>query len=83
MVSSDILPERHFPFLPSKVRLFTHVNNVNILLLTFNLVYDRLGIAWATSLLGFIAIALLPIPWVLFKYGAQIRAKSRYESITA
>ncbi|KAI9750129.1 MAG: Rab proteins geranylgeranyltransferase component A, partial [Chaenotheca gracillima] len=28
--------------------------------------YKRLGIDWATSLLGFISIALLPVPWVLF-----------------
>ena len=46
-------------------------------------VYNRLGIAWATSLLGFISIGLLPIPWVLFKYGPRIRAKSNYEAIKA
>ena len=40
--------------------------------------YQRLGIAWATSLLGFISIALMPIPWVFQKYGPRIRAKSRY-----
>lgn len=43
--------------------------------------YDGLGIDWASSLLGFMSIALLPIPWVLFKYGAKIRAKSQYETI--
>lgn len=43
--------------------------------------YEKLGINWASSLLGFIAIALLPIPWVLFKYGATIRAKSQYETV--
>ena len=46
-------------------------------------VYERLGIAWATSLLGFISIGLLPIPWVLFKYGPRIRAMSNYETIKA
>lgn len=45
------------------------------------LVYEKLGIDWATSLLGFIALGLLPIPWVLFKYGSRIRAKSQYETI--
>ncbi|MCJ1415196.1 hypothetical protein MMC32_001527 [Xylographa parallela] len=45
--------------------------------------YNRLGIAWATSLLGFISLGLLPIPWVLFKYGPRIRAKSNYETIKA
>ncbi|KAK5989443.1 Major facilitator superfamily multidrug transporter mdrA [Cladobotryum mycophilum] len=40
--------------------------------------YEKLGIGWASSLLGFVAIVLLPIPWVLFKYGPAIRAKSKY-----
>ena len=41
-------------------------------------VYDNLGIAWATSLLGFLSVALLPIPWILFIWGAKIRQKSAY-----
>jgi hypothetical protein len=45
------------------------------------LVYDRLGIDWATSLLGFISLALLPIPWILFKWGSQIRKKSAYKIV--
>ncbi|KAH8800492.1 major facilitator superfamily domain-containing protein [Xylogone sp. PMI_703] len=40
--------------------------------------YDKLGIDWATSLLGFISICLLPIPWILFKWGPKIREKSAY-----
>ena len=40
--------------------------------------YKRLGIDWATSLLGFVTIALLPIPWVLFKFGPKIRQRSAY-----
>lgn len=40
-------------------------------------VYKKLGIEWATSLFGFISIALIPIPWVLFRWGAEIRAKSK------
>ncbi|MCJ1482662.1 hypothetical protein MMC06_002828 [Schaereria dolodes] len=46
-------------------------------------VYHKLGIAWASSLLGFIAIALLPIPWVLFKYGSRIRSMSKFDTIQA
>ncbi|KAL1852048.1 hypothetical protein Daus18300_012330 [Diaporthe australafricana] len=42
--------------------------------------YQNLGVGWATSLLGFIAVALLPVPWALFKFGKAIRAKSRYET---
>lgn len=45
--------------------------------------YKKLGIAWATSLLGFVSVALLPIPWVLFKYGHKIRAMSSYPTCPA
>ncbi|KAI0189894.1 MFS multidrug transporter-like protein [Astrocystis sublimbata] len=39
--------------------------------------YKKLGIPWATSLLGFIGLALLPIPFVLYRFGPALRAKSR------
>ncbi|CZR65184.1 related to TPO4-Proposed vacuolar polyamine transporter [Phialocephala subalpina] len=42
--------------------------------------YQKLGIGWATSLLGFISVALLPTPWVLFQFGKKIRAMSHYET---
>ncbi|CAI7655545.1 unnamed protein product [Penicillium viridicatum] len=42
--------------------------------------YTRLGAGWASSLLGFIAVALLPVPWVLFKGGKRLRALSKYET---
>lgn len=44
------------------------------------IVYRGLGIGWASSLLGFIALALLPVPWAFFKFGKTIRAKSRYQA---
>ncbi|UKZ96996.1 uncharacterized protein TrAFT101_011765 [Trichoderma asperellum] len=40
--------------------------------------YDKLTTKWAASLLGFIAIGLVPIPWILFRFGARIRQKTRY-----
>jgi hypothetical protein len=46
-------------------------------------VYEKLGIGWASSLLGFIAVALMPVPWLFFKYGKQLRAKSKYETALA
>ncbi|KAK0509370.1 hypothetical protein JMJ35_007764 [Cladonia borealis] len=39
--------------------------------------YNNLGVAWASSTLGFLSIAFIPIPFVLYKYGAQIRKKSK------
>ena len=40
--------------------------------------YDDLGTPWATSLLGFIALALAPVPLLLWKSGAWLRSKSRF-----
>lgn len=38
--------------------------------------FDNLGVHWGASLIGFIALGMLPIPYLFFKYGAKIRAKS-------
>lgn len=40
--------------------------------------YDRLGTQWASSLLGFLALLMVPIPFVLYKFGARIRAWSKH-----
>jgi hypothetical protein len=35
--------------------------------------YDSLGIGWGNSLLAFLALAMIPVPWLLFIYGERIR----------
>ncbi|KAH7407015.1 major facilitator superfamily domain-containing protein [Phaeosphaeria sp. MPI-PUGE-AT-0046c] len=40
--------------------------------------YRTLGFQWASSLLGFVALALSCIPLVLLRYGRSIRAKSPF-----
>lgn len=40
--------------------------------------YDKLGPHWASSLLGFLALLLAPIPMVLMKYGPALRARSKF-----
>jgi hypothetical protein len=40
--------------------------------------YDTLGVAWTTSLLGFLSIAMIPIPFLFYFYGPMIRDLSRY-----
>ena len=42
--------------------------------------YEKVGIHWAGSIFGFASLLLLPIPWVLFRYGKLLRAKSQYET---
>ncbi|KAL4894779.1 MFS general substrate transporter [Aspergillus ambiguus] len=40
--------------------------------------YDRLGFHWATSLLAFLTVSMMPLPWLFLKYGKKLRAKSRF-----
>lgn len=40
--------------------------------------YKGLGVAWATSLLGFLCVAFAPVPILFYYYGARIRSRSRF-----
>jgi hypothetical protein len=35
--------------------------------------YQHLGLGWGTSVLAFIAVAMMPLPVLFFKYGERIR----------
>ncbi|KAL2783045.1 major facilitator superfamily domain-containing protein [Aspergillus keveii] len=41
-------------------------------------VMDALDIGWSTSVLGFVSLTLVPLPWVFFRYGPYLRSKSGY-----
>ncbi len=40
--------------------------------------YHNLGVPWATSLLAFLCLALIPVPFLFKVYGKRIRDKSRF-----
>lgn len=40
--------------------------------------YEALGVGWATSLLGFVTVAMAGIPWGFVRWGARLRGKSGY-----
>ncbi|KAF8871275.1 hypothetical protein CPB84DRAFT_1622006, partial [Gymnopilus junonius] len=40
--------------------------------------YDKLGPQWASSILGFFAVVLIPIPFLLIRYGPVLRRKSKF-----
>jgi hypothetical protein len=42
--------------------------------------FQTLGYQWGASLLAFLSIALIPIPFVLARYGPTIRKKSPWAS---
>jgi len=40
--------------------------------------FHNLGVQWAGSLLGFLALAFMPIPFLFYKYGPKLRGMSRF-----
>ncbi|KAI9030594.1 major facilitator superfamily domain-containing protein [Hyaloraphidium curvatum] len=40
--------------------------------------YGSLGVAWASTVLGFAGLALVPVPFLFFRYGERIRARSKF-----
>ena len=40
--------------------------------------YESLGVHWAGSIFAFLSLLLLPIPWLLLRYGHRLRAASRF-----
>lgn len=37
--------------------------------------YDALGVGWGNSLLGFVALGLVPIPVLFYVYGERLRKR--------
>jgi hypothetical protein len=37
--------------------------------------YRSLGLGWGNSLLGFVAVGMIPVPALIFKYGATMRKR--------
>ncbi|KAK0743295.1 major facilitator superfamily domain-containing protein [Schizothecium vesticola] len=44
--------------------------------------YEGLGFQWATGLLAFVTFAMLPFPYLFFRYGKRLRSRSRYAKVT-
>ena len=40
--------------------------------------FQGMGVQWAGTLLGCVAVVLIPIPVVFLRYGAKIRQKSKF-----
>ena len=43
-----------------------------------NYMFAGMGVQWAETLLGCVAVLLIPIPIIFMKYGAKIRQKSKF-----
>jgi hypothetical protein len=42
------------------------------------IMYERLGIHWASSIPAFLALLCVPLPFFFYKFGARIRARCTY-----
>jgi DHA1 family multidrug resistance protein-like MFS transporter len=40
--------------------------------------FDGIGIEWGMTLLGCVAALFIPMPFVLYRFGKKIRAKSKF-----
>lgn len=41
--------------------------------------YDKLGLGWGNSLLGFVSLALIPVPVIFRLYGERVRTHPRFQ----
>ncbi|KAL7627355.1 hypothetical protein AAE478_001547 [Parahypoxylon ruwenzoriense] len=37
--------------------------------------FDNLGVGWGSSVIGFVGVAMIPVPLFIFKFGARLREK--------
>ncbi|KAI8944384.1 MFS transporter [Xylaria longipes] len=44
--------------------------------------YEGIGIDWGSSLFGFIAVALIPAPFLFFRWGKSIRARGEFSKLS-
>ena len=48
--------------------------------LFINPMYSRLGIDWGSSVFGFFSLLLIPIPYLFWTYGKQLRMRGKYSA---
>ena len=73
----------NFPFLPPSlfcqfygdIYMLTHLRVPSL-----SIVFMDLGVHWASLVLGCIAAAMIPVPFILYFYGQKLRARSSYET---
>ncbi|KAH8427775.1 MFS transporter [Aspergillus melleus] len=43
--------------------------------------YQDLGVHWAGSIFAFVSVAMIPVPWIFFWKGRELRRRSFYETV--
>lgn len=77
MVVSMYLIDAYTIYAASALATNTVIRSVmgSVLPLAGQKMYQTLGLGWGNSLLAFIAIAMIPVPWVLLKWGERLRMR--------
>lgn len=75
MATSTYLVDAYTIYAASAMAAYTLLRSLlgALLPLAGGKMYQTLGLGWGNSLLGFIALALAPIPLLFYKYGERIR----------
>ncbi|GAM43248.1 hypothetical protein TCE0_047f17904 [Talaromyces pinophilus] len=75
MATSTYLVDAYTVYAASAMAAYTLLRSLlgALLPLAGGKMYQTLGLGWGNSLLGFIALALAPIPLLFYKYGERIR----------
>lgn len=48
-----------------------------------HIMFQRLGVDWGASLVGFIALGMIPIPFVFYTFGPRIRSRNPYAKLVS
>jgi multidrug resistance protein len=81
MCVSTYLIDAHPSYEASAIAACTAVRSLigAVLPLAGGSMYETLGLGWGNSLLGFLALAMAPLPLVFYKYGERIRTSKRFQ----
>lgn len=80
MAISTYLVDAFGAFAASAVAASTVLRSLGgaVLPLAGGQMFATLGLGWGSSLLAFIALAMIPVPIVFFRYGERIREKNLF-----
>ncbi|KAK5132875.1 hypothetical protein LTR08_008395 [Meristemomyces frigidus] len=83
MAINMYLVEAHLQYAASAIAAVTLARSIGgaLLPLAGLQMYDTLGLGWGNSLLGFIAVALIPVPLVILRYGEGLREKYEIKNL--
>ncbi|KAF2744929.1 benomyl/methotrexate resistance protein [Sporormia fimetaria CBS 119925] len=81
MVAATYLIDAHPRFEASAMAASTAVRSLigAFVPLAGRSMYEKLGLGWGNSLLGFFALAMCPLPWVFWRVGERIRKNPRFQ----